>query len=302
MKTNSALVGSSKQMLPRPSILRRLAPGVPLLVLLGGLEACGDDPSAPWVHPQQSTETGGSAGAGKAGTSQAGGSPCCGSAGASKGGASGSGASAGHGGFSGMPGNGGAGGTTGSGGSAATGGVPATGGTAGSGASGGAGSPSSCLWGDQLSASPGVGLATEPHGAGPNSDQQKVLNRMNSFRGGTPLKWNGCLGDIAQSHCDDMLQRGYYGHGTLGNTSAWMIPDRVSTSGLVITGSPDEDVLTGDLKYWLDSDIANTVDMWMNDDHKLPILNCDEVGIGISVEPMLDSFQVWVTADFSCSK
>jgi len=157
-----------------------------------------------------------------------------------------------------------------------------------------------CPWGAQLADNAGVGLAAVAHTASPTAEEQQVFAAMNARRSGAPLVWNGCLTDLARSHSVDMVTRGYYGHGSKAEPRRFMIGDRVAAAGLALNGHADEDLLTGDLRYFLGSDITNVVAKWMTDGHALPILNCAEVGVGISSMPYMDTTIVWVTADFAC--
>jgi len=157
-----------------------------------------------------------------------------------------------------------------------------------------------CPWGAALAGNAGVGLAAAPHANGPTADEQQVLSAMNARRTGPPLVWNSCLADLARGHSVDMMTRGYFGHGSATAPQMFMIGDRVAAAGLSLTGHPDEDLLTGDLRYYLGSDITHVVTNWMTDDHALPILHCAEVGVAISSMPYMDTTIVWVTADFRC--
>jgi uncharacterized protein YkwD len=132
------------------------------------------------------------------------------------------------------------------------------------------------------------------------ADETAVFERMNEVRGGEPLAWNACLADLARSHSRDMVDRGYFGHGAAGSPGSFMVADRAAAAGLSADGWLNEDILQGDLRYWLGGDIARTVDMWMTDDHRLPILGCREVGVGVVSVPYLDTVIVYVTADFVC--
>ena len=158
-----------------------------------------------------------------------------------------------------------------------------------------------CPWGAQLGGNASVGLAAVPHASGPTADEQVVLAAMNARRtAAAPLTWNGCLADLARGHSADMIAQGYFGHGAAGDPGAFMIADRVLATGLALAGHADEDLLTGDLRYYLGGDIATVVADWMMDDHKLPILGCAEAGVAIGSRPYLDTTIVWVTADFRC--
>jgi len=123
---------------------------------------------------------------------------------------------------------------------------------------------------------------------------------MNKARGGTPLVWDDCLADLARSHSKDMVARVYYGHGTAGNTKAFLVGSRVTASKLVVAGHPDEDVLMGDLQYFLKGDVAVAVDYWMTDGHKLPILGCIRAGVGVEKVTTAQGTTAYVTADFAC--
>lgn len=164
----------------------------------------------------------------------------------------------------------------------------------------GAPDPPPCPWGALLPADPAVGLAEVVHRDAPTELEAAVLARMNEQRDGAPLAWSDCLGDLARSHAHDQVARGYYGHGTAGDPSTFMIVARAASAGFAADGSLDEDVLQGDLHYWLLDDIGNAVDMWMSDGHRIPILGCEEVGIGVAEQPFLDTTIVFVVADFAC--
>ncbi|MCC7537112.1 MAG: CAP domain-containing protein [Deltaproteobacteria bacterium] len=157
-----------------------------------------------------------------------------------------------------------------------------------------------CPWGATLSANAAVGLAAIAHSDGVSPEEQQLLDRMNAHRGGELLVWSPCLADLARSHSADMVAAGYYGHGAAGAPDDFMVSRRATAAGLVVDGRLDENVLTGDLRYWLGGDIARVVDMWMMDDHRLPILGCREVGVGVASMPYLDTTIVYVTADFAC--
>ena len=157
-----------------------------------------------------------------------------------------------------------------------------------------------CPWGDEIARDAGVGLAAVPHASSPTADEQKVFSAMNARRTAQPLTWNGCLADLARSHSVDMMSQGYFGHGAATDPTTFMIGDRVAATGLALTGHADEDLLTGDFKYYLGSDITTVVTDWMTDAHALPILGCAEAGVAISSMPYMDTTIVWVTADFAC--
>jgi uncharacterized protein YkwD len=124
---------------------------------------------------------------------------------------------------------------------------------------------------------------------------------MNEYRGGAPLVWNDCLADLARAHSEDMMTRGYFGHGTSGDSSSFLISARAEAAGFTPSvGWLDEDVYTGDLHYVLFDDIRGVVDAWMTDGHAIPILGCDEAGVGVAEMDFLDTVIVWVTADFVC--
>jgi len=135
---------------------------------------------------------------------------------------------------------------------------------------------------------------------GGTTDEQAVFAAMNKARGGTPLVWDDCLGDLARSHSKDMVTRGYYGHGTAGNTKAFLVTKRIAAAKLSIAGSPDENVLMGDLQYFLKGDIAMTVTYWMSDGHKIPILGCARAGVGVERVTTAQGTTVYVTANFAC--
>jgi len=178
--------------------------------------------------------------------------------------------------------------------------VPDANALAGDGAPRGSGSDAACPWGASLAADPGVGLAGVPHAAAPTTDEQAVFDAMNARRTGAPLAWNACLADLARGHSVDMMTSGYFGHGSAGDPQTFMIVDRVAATHLTLGGHADEDVLTGDVRYYLGSDIRTVVADWMTDGHAIPILNCAEAGVGISSMPYMDTTIVWVTADFAC--
>lgn len=161
--------------------------------------------------------------------------------------------------------------------------------------------PSSCPWGAQLSANASVGLATSAHVAGGSADERRVLDKMNQQRpAGSPLLWDDCLADLARSHSQDMVLRGYFGHGTAGDSSAFLVPSRGQATAIAGANNLDEDVLMGDLGTFLHGDVGTTVDYWMTDGHKLPILGCDAVGVGIVSVSFMGSTTEYVTADFRC--
>lgn len=157
-----------------------------------------------------------------------------------------------------------------------------------------------CPWGDAVPADPAVGLALVTHADAPSELERVVLLRMNQQRSDAPLTWDSCLADLARSHSTDMIARGYYGHGTAGAPSQFLVVQRAASAGLQAAGTLDEDVLQGDFHYWLHDDIATVVDLWMSDGHRIPILGCDRVGVGITSTPFLDTTIVYVTADFVC--
>lgn len=157
-----------------------------------------------------------------------------------------------------------------------------------------------CPWGSALAGNASVGLAAIVHTDDISPDEQQIVDRMNDNRVGAPLAWNPCLADLARSHSADMVASRYYGHGSAGAPDDFMVSRRATSAGLVVDGRLDENVLTGDLRYWLDGEIARVVDMWMMDDHRLPILGCREVGVGVASMPYLDTTIVYVTADFAC--
>lgn len=136
---------------------------------------------------------------------------------------------------------------------------------------------------------------------GGTADERRVFDRMNAARGASKLVWDDCLADLARGHSHDMVTRGYYGHGTSGNPKAFLVGQRVTTAKLVLSGSPDEDVLMGDLQYFLKGDVGRAVDdYWMTDGHKIPILGCTRVGVGIDRIVSGQGTVVYVTADFAC--
>lgn len=163
--------------------------------------------------------------------------------------------------------------------------------------------PSTCPWGAQVPQNLNLGMAQCAHIPGGTVDEQAVFQRMNQFRSGSTIKWNDCLGDLARSHAQYYVQvKQYTGHGTLSNPNAWLVDQRANAAGLNL--SPlDENCLHGDFQYWLQGSAANAVDMWMQDTHSQPILQCKEVGIGVAYMQVTSPpyTEAFIVADFLCN-
>jgi uncharacterized protein YkwD len=155
-----------------------------------------------------------------------------------------------------------------------------------------------CPWGGAVAGSPTVGLAASAHVPGGTTEERRVFDALNAQRK-APLAWDDCLGDLARSHAEDMAARRYYGHGSAGSPRAFMIPDRVRAAGLAAPPSVDENVLMGDLAYFLKGDAASAVGYWMTDGHRVPILGCASVGVGVAKVTAGGTTTAYVTADFS---
>lgn len=163
--------------------------------------------------------------------------------------------------------------------------------------------PPTCPWGSQLAENLNLGMAQSNHISGGTADEQAVFNRMNQVRSGFPIKWNDCLADLARSHAQYFVQvKQYTNHGSLSNPDGFLVQQRASAAGLNL--SPlDENCLHGDFQSWLKGSAAKAVDMWMQDDHSRPILQCKEVGVGVAYREVTSPpyTEAFVVADFLCN-
>lgn len=163
--------------------------------------------------------------------------------------------------------------------------------------------PAACPWGQQLLDDAASGLSPVQHIPGGSSDEQALFQRMNQHRPGTALAWDDCLADVARGHSRDMAVRKYWGHGCAAHPSAFLVAQRASAAGYVPGGGEwlTEDILQGDLQYYLNGNIASAVDIWIGSPgHAAPILSCSRVGIGVERVTFLGSTSVLITADFAC--
>jgi uncharacterized protein YkwD len=165
--------------------------------------------------------------------------------------------------------------------------------------------PAACPWGGHMPASSAAGLADSAHLGGGTADERAVAARMNQQRSGSPLRWDDCLADLARAHSQDMVKSGYFGHGSKASPSAFLIADRAAAASFSIAASEwlTEDILQGDLAYYLKGQAANAVDIWMGSPgHAAPILECKAVGVGIATTSFMGTTTIIVTADFLCDK
>ena len=105
----------------------------------------------------------------------------------------------------------------------------------------------------------------------------EVLNLVNEERAKynvAPLKWDDSLAALAESHCEDMIDRNFFAHNTPDGQTPF---DRMKAAGISYS-SAGENIAAGQ------SSPQNVMDSWMNSPgHRKNILNPDFEYIGVGL-------------------
>ena len=105
----------------------------------------------------------------------------------------------------------------------------------------------------------------------------EVLNLVNEERAKynvAPLKWDDSLAALAESHCEDMIDRNFFAHNTPDGQTPF---DRMKAAGISYS-SAGENIAAGQ------SSPKNVMDSWMNSPgHRNNILNPDFEYIGVGL-------------------
>ena len=105
----------------------------------------------------------------------------------------------------------------------------------------------------------------------------EVLNLVNEERAKynvAPLKWDDSLAALAESHCEDMIDRNFFAHNTPDGQTPF---DRMKAAGITYS-SAGENIAAGQ------SSPQNVMDSWMNSPgHRKNILNPDFEYIGVGL-------------------
>ena len=105
----------------------------------------------------------------------------------------------------------------------------------------------------------------------------EVLNLVNEERAKynvAPLKWDDSLAALAESHCEDMIDRNFFAHNTPDGKTPF---DRMKAAGISYS-SAGENIAAGQ------SSPQNVMDSWMNSPgHRKNILNPDFEYIGVGL-------------------
>ena len=105
----------------------------------------------------------------------------------------------------------------------------------------------------------------------------EVLNLVNEERAKynvAPLKWDDSLAALAESHCEDMIDRNFFAHNTPDGQTPF---DRMKAAGKTYS-SAGENIAAGQ------SSPQNVMDSWMNSPgHRKNILNPDFEYIGVGL-------------------
>ncbi|MBQ8300991.1 MAG: hypothetical protein IJX57_03410 [Clostridia bacterium] len=106
---------------------------------------------------------------------------------------------------------------------------------------------------------------------------KQILELTNAEReknGLDPLEWDDSLAELAQSHCNDMIEREYFAHNTPDGKTPF---DRMREAG-ILYWSAGENIAAG--QYSPEA----AFEAWMNSEgHKKNILNKDFEHMGVSV-------------------
>lgn len=105
----------------------------------------------------------------------------------------------------------------------------------------------------------------------------EVLNLVNEERAKynvAPLKWDDSLAALAESHCEDMIDRNFFAHNTPDGQTPF---DRMKAAGISYS-SAGENIAAGQYSP------QNVMDSWMNSPgHRKNILNPDFEYIGVGL-------------------